>query len=239
MKSRLNSLLIMALVLSVSKNIECSTLLSPQAGYPESRLADTLAERVHRNFFKINPVQIMFSEIPISFEHFYKQKSSVQYQAGFIFPFRKSPGEQLLETFGSNGTADESLYRTSPFNSYGLSLKLELREYKRFLYYAFQFMFKFTTYKNQTMEVWDGSRTLDQTESKFSTVFGIGMMLGHQIYRGNFVIEWYSGVGLRLRTISVKDIHQSYFAHQYYKDPVEKTNFYPFLNNGIRIGFKL
>jgi hypothetical protein len=46
---------------------------------------------------KINPLQILFSEIPVSFEIYRLRRLSLQIQVGYIFPARNSLREKFFE----------------------------------------------------------------------------------------------------------------------------------------------
>src|SRR5664280_228929 len=192
--------------------------------------ADSTAAHVSFGAIKINPIQLLFNEIPVSFEMDLQHERSVQFQVGFIFPSAKK--YILRNLFESNGTnADASSkgllsYRQSPYNNYGFSFKLEFRKYGRYFYSGPQLMYKNSFYKNVVFEVYGGGITLNQTESKFSNIFGIGYVLGHQNDSGDLVYDWYGSVGFRVRSMAVTIYSNS-------KETI--TSFYPFINLGLRI----
>src|SRR5664280_942927 len=69
--------------------------------------ADSTAAHVSFGAIKINPIQLLFNEIPVSFEMDLQHERSVQFQGGFIFPSAKK--YILRNLFESNGTnADAS-----------------------------------------------------------------------------------------------------------------------------------
>jgi hypothetical protein len=195
---------------------------------------------------KINPFQTLFCEIPVSFEAFHKVDKSIQFQLGFIFPIDEHSIGLLFESMGTNGTATNKgpfSYRTSPYNNSGLSFKIEFRKYRRSFYSAPQLMYKYCFYKETSFPVFSGNITRYQTESKFSNIFGFGFIIGRQSNNHNLVFDWYGGVGLRQRFMSVKIIkieNPAYNAGTVYPNRKENINsFYPFINIGLRIGIKL
>lgn len=201
-----------------------------------------------RNFriLKVNPFQTLFCEIPVSFEAFYKQKSSIQFQLGFIFPLpEKSELREFLVGLGHNYSdynSEKYFYRRNPYCNHGLSFKIEFRKYVRHFYYAPQLMYKFCFYKEATFPVYSNSITVNQTESKFSNIFGLGFIIGHQSCYRNLVIDMFGGVGLRQRYMSVTVIKIQNPWHNTEIYPNTKENFdsfYPFVNFGYRFGFKL
>jgi len=205
---------------------------------------DSIAGEKSYRIIKINPIQIFFSEIPVSFEVFLQEKISLQIQMGFIFPFNKeSYMRKFIEEMGQNGEAKSGgifSYRTSPYNNYGLSFKLEFRKYGKYFYYGPQYMYKNCFYNNTTFSISEGGTSRDQTESKFSNIFGVGYILGRQSYAGNFVFDWYGGVGLRLRSMSVTVSKIEYTSSIIYPNKKDTFNsVYPFINIGLRIGIKM
>lgn len=238
-------LLIVILLFSFNDNCLSNTLKSEVYADSGKNNPDSMTNRRSVKIIKINPTQLFFSEIPVSFEYFYKQKSSVQFQLGFIFPINEQmPQRHLFESMGKNGnaTSDGLLsYRTSPYNNWGLSFKLELREYRRFLYYGAQFMYKYCFYKEATFPLNSMSITIDQTESKFSHIFGLGFIMGRQFEAGKMVFDGYSGAGFRVRSMSVTILKISDPPRPvtYPNKKEEFSSVYPFINFGLRIGIKL
>jgi len=224
-----------------------SDTLKSKMGDEFDNKKDSIQDYTDLKILKINPNQFLFSEIPISFEVFHKLKSSTQFQLGFIFPYNQEfPPRHLFESYGRNGNASSKgllSYRNSPYNSYGLSLKIEFRKYGRYLYYAPQIMYKYCFYNKETFPVDLVSATWDQTESKSSNIFGLGFMIGRQSYHGSYIIDRYVGFGFRARSLSYRIIAITNPWHpEYNKYPNEERNsfsFYPFVNLGIRIGVKL
>ena len=208
---------------------------------------DTIEGRISFAIIKINPFQIILSEIPVSFEYDLPHERSLQFQIGYIFPYiKESVFMKLFESSGRNGDAtSEGLfsYRKSPFNNNGLSFKLEYRKYGKNLYYASQLMYKYCFYKKTTFPVFGGGVTLNQTESKYSNIFGLGFIMGKQYDKGDYVLDWYGGIGLRLRSMSVTILeiqNPAYTTYTVYPNTQENiTSFYPFINFGLRIGIRL
>jgi hypothetical protein len=205
---------------------------------------DSIINQRHFGIIKINPLQTFFCEIPVSFETFRKGNRSTQFQIGFLFPFKEHYIGKLFESMGANGTASTQglfSYRKSPFNNHGLSFKIEFRKYGRYLYYAPQLMYKFCFYKDVTFPVFESFRTIDQTESKFSNIFGSGLIIGRQSNKHNLIFDWYAGAGLRLRSISVRILKiEDSPRPVLYPDSKEICySFYPFINIGLRLGIKL
>ena len=224
---------------------------------------DSIAGKRAFGTLKVNPLQIIFSEIPVSLEIYRLQRLSLQIQIGYILTARNSTMESLFESWGPEGTAKSDgllSYRTSPYNNDGgINIKIEFRKYKHVLssdrnkpygsaYIATQVMYKYSYYRNLTFTKKDGTGggdfTYYQRESKNSHVFGFGLMFGYQSCHGKFVTDLYGGFGLRIRAISAK-IHEisEYWnrpGYPLYPNTIEsKTSVYPFVNVGIRMGFEL
>lgn len=208
--------------------------------------ADT-SHQQHFRIIKINPFQILFFEIPFSFETFHKLNKSTQYQLGFIFPLSEDSElrRELLDIrYNSTSSNEEDYsYRKSPFYNYGLSFKIEFRKYGRHLYYAPQLMYKNCFYKEAIFPIHGAGVTLNQTESKKSNIFGLGLILGKQSYNGNMVFDWYGGIGLRHRSMSIRILkieNPAFLAGTSYPDREKNyRSVYPFINFGLRLGFKM
>jgi hypothetical protein len=206
---------------------------------------DTIAVRVSFGAIKINPIQLLFNEFPVSFEWGFSRERSVQFQLGYIFPSAKNYSfRKLFETTGSNADASsEGLfsYRNSPYNNNGLSLKIEFRKNGRYAYYGPQIMYKYCFYKEATFPIYNGSITRDITESKYSNIFGIGYFLGRQWDNDGLIFDFYSGIGFRLRLMSVTTVKivDSPRPVSYPNTTENFSSFYPFINLGLRIGVKL
>jgi hypothetical protein len=207
---------------------------------------DSASKSKNSYILKFNPVQIILSEFPVSFERINFKNSGLQFQLGYIFPKSKdSRARQLFENMGDNGTAtDEGLlsYRQSPFNSSGFSLKIELRTYKLNNYVGMQMLYKNTFYKKSVFPVFMGTVTNDVTESKTSNIFGTGFVFGHQYYEDVFVVDWYGTIGFRIRSMNVRTIMIDYSGPQKSYFPNSLDNYmsvYPYINMGIRLGIKL
>jgi hypothetical protein len=223
--------------------------------------ADSIPEKRAFGTLKINPIQPIFSEIPVSIEVYRTPKRSMQFQLGFIFPRRNSKMNQTA--FNSNGeegmATDKGLYsyRRSPFNNdFGINLKTEFRTYSREInspqptnhnksfYYAPQLTYKFCFYKDQTFAMHYNGFSHYQTESKNSNILGIGIMIGIQSYNHGFVTDLYGGLGFRCRSMSVRinEIYNPYplpGATIYPNTNNNDVSFYPFVNLGVRLGFDL
>jgi hypothetical protein len=223
--------------------------------------ADSIPEKRAFGTLKINPIQLIFSEIPVSFEIYRTPKRSLQFQVGFIFPRRDSKMNQTA--FNSNGeegmATDKGLfsYRRSPFNNdFGINLKTEFRIYsreinspqttnhKKSFYYAPQLTYKFCFYKDQTFAMHYSGFSHYQTESKYSHILGIGIMIGIQSYNHSLITDWYGGLGFRSRTMSVT-VNKIYSPDSrpdstiYPNTTSDDVSFYPFVNFGMRMGFEL
>ncbi len=201
---------------------------------------DSVPGRRPFGIIKVNPVQPLFGEIPLSFELFRHKERSVQFQIGLIFPFpAKSFERRIFEESGDNGEVTSSglfSYRKSPYNNYGLSFKLEFRKYGRYFYRGPQIMYKNCFYKNSLFSIYNGY----QTESKFSNIIGFGYILGRQNNKGNIVLDWYGCIGIRGRVMAVKVKQIEYPYVTFYPNSTNYiTTFYPFINFGLRIGIKL
>jgi hypothetical protein len=220
--------------------------------------ADSLSEKRAFGTLKFNPVQAVFSEIPVSLEIYRKDRFSLQIQAGYIFSSKKSPFKPLFESWGTEATASDGYllsYRRSPFNNDGgVNIKIEFRKYKHPLnrnsyysssYFAPQLMYKFTQYDHQKFTIKHGTDfTFYQTESKHSSSFGLGIIFGHQYRFEKFILDNYAGFGLRLTSIKcrINEI-STYFPRPgwpYYPNTLEsQSRIYPFVNLGLRFGFEI
>ena len=222
---------------------------------------DSIPEKRAFGTLKINPIQPVFSEIPVSFEIFRTPKSSLQFQVGFIFPRRKSwMNQNAFTSNGEEGMATDKgpySYRRSPFNNdFGINLKTEFRIYsreinssqktdhKKSFYYAPQLTYKFCFYKDQTFGMHYSGLPHYQTESKYSHILGIGIMFGIQSYNHRLITDWYGGLGFRCRTMSVtiNKIYSPYDGRNtiiYPNTTSKDVSFYPFVNLGLRMEFEL
>ena len=178
-------------------------------------------------------------------EFFGANSTSFQLQVGYIFPRYNAPLQQMMEMQGEEGMAtNEGIfsYRTSPYNNYGVSTKIEFRKYGKRNYYAFQMMYKYCFYDYLTYELHGGGMAYNQTESKDSNICGMGFMLGRQSEEARVVTDWYFGGGLRFRTINIV-VHELAPVGRpigpVYPDKKEYiTSIYPFVNLGLRIGYR-
>jgi hypothetical protein len=134
-------------------------------------------------------------------------------------------------------------YRYSPFSSDGISFKLEYRKYAGISYRSFQLMYKYSYYKEAVYtcratgnDVAHGEHTI--TESKYSSVIGLGYFLGLQKQTRHFVFDWYGGIGIRYRVINFETMKVEYENRINY-GPYKQTvkSFYPFINLGLRLGY--
>ena len=212
---------------------------------PDELYGDTILGDVSFGSIKFNPIQILFNEIPVSLEVDLPHDNSMQFQLGFIYPSSENSGlRKVFESMGPNGDATSDglfSYRKSPYNNYGLSFKFELRSYGKILYFGPQFMYKYCFYKEATFPIFNGSITRDITESKYSNILGFGFVFGRQSDKGEIVYDWYGGFGVRLRLMSVTTVKivDSPRPVSYPNTRENFTSFYPFINLGVRIGFKL
>lgn len=205
--------------------------------------SDSIRGTVTAAVLKINPIQYLFSEIPVSFEFFLpKERSSVQLQIGYIFSLgQKAP----FQNMGPEGEAtDEGLfsYRISPYNNHGINVKIELRKYGKHLYYGPQLMYKNCFYKNLGFDISGGMISKRQTENKFSNIIGLGFVIGRQTEDAKICFDWYAAFGLRVRSISVTVLKVVYYdarlTTSYPNESENISSVYPFLNLGVRIGFR-
>jgi hypothetical protein len=211
----------------------------------EELYSDTILGDVSFGSIKFNPIQLIFNEIPVSLEIDLPHDNSMQFQLGFIYPSSQNSGlRKVFESMGPNGDATSDglfSYRKSPYNNYGLSFKLEFRSYGKTLYFGPQFMYKYCFYKEATFPIFNGSITRDITESKYSNILGFGFIFGRQSDNGELVYDWYGGLGFRIRLMSVTTVKivDSPRPVSYPDTSEDFTSFYPFINLGVRIGFKL
>jgi hypothetical protein len=229
----------------VSSILACKPEKSVVFQSQNANFSDTIAARVSFGAIKINPLQLLFNEFPVSFEMDISREWSIQFQIGYIFPSSKNNGfRHLFESNGPNADASsEGLfsYRNSPFNNHGLSFKIEFRKNGRSAYYGPQIMYKRSFYKEDTFPIYNGSITRDITESKYSNIFGIGYFLGRQWDNRELVFDFYTCIGLRLRQMSVTTVKivDSPRPVSYPNTTENFSSFYPFINLGLRIGVKL
>ena len=211
------------------------------AGRPEGK--DTTIASPSYLIVKINPYQYVLSEIPVSIEYLSGNNQSIQVQLGFIIPkSRDFFAESFFEMNGDNGTASPEgifSYRNTPFLNNGFSLKIEFKNYHDRYYFAPQVMIKHYSYSHLTFPVFSGSITVDQEESRIANVAGLGCILGQQRSDGNLTYEWYTGAGIRFRSMNT-NVHQIYLPTGYktVNKFYPKASIYPFINLGIRIGFR-
>lgn len=205
---------------------------------------DTTNQNIQNSYlrvFKLNPVQLASGELPVSWEVFRSKKESIQFQVGILIPFfEKIPN--IIASILPPPSSNLISCRNMPYLSYGLSSKIELREYGKRGYFALQFMYKYSAYNNVPFTVWKidaGYENHQQIESKSAHIIGLGFMMGRQVYKGRFVIERYWGPGLRLRMVN------GVITAMKYPNPMGRiemnktfnyTSVYPFLNLGIRFG---
>lgn len=220
---------------------------SDRGGLYYRTFADSIKRENPFLAIKINPFQFVFNEIPVSIEYIFNQKSSLQFQVGYIFPSaRGSFPRKLFEEIGTGGTTTDIHvlnYRRSPYNNHGLSFKLELRGTGKNLYYAPQLMYKHTYYNEEIFQIFS-SIPLNQTESKTSDILGLGFMMGRQSYEEFLVLDWYGGLGLRINftSLTVLKVENPYTPGHPLSSEPRNEDFrwvYPFLNFGLRIGIKL
>ena len=203
---------------------------------------DSIRGSVTCAVFKINPLQLLFSEIPVSFELFLPHEMSIQLQAGYIFPM--GGGKTPFENMGPEGEAtDEGLlsYRINPYNNRGVNVKFEFRKYGKHIYFGPQLMYKNCFYKNLDFNISEGTISKKQTENKTSNIIGIGFVVGSQSDGYNLIFDWYAAIGLRKRSMSVTVLKVEYYnalhSTSYPNESENISSVYPFLNLGVRIGF--
>ena len=141
---------------------------------------------------KFDPLQVILScEIPVALEVYLSQRSSLQIQAGYVFPApENSIRRGIYESYGENGNAATGgifYYRNSPYNNDGsFDIKTELRLFFKPIgtdriygykssYLAFQVMYKYCYYDN--LSVYLGSPySYRQTESKKANIYGFAVI---------------------------------------------------------------
>ena len=83
-----------------------------------------------------------------------------------------------------------------------------------------------------------------RTESKYSHILGIGIMIGIQSHNHSLITDWYAGLGFRSRAMSVT-INKIYSPDDWSNTTIypnttnNDVSFYPFVNLGVRLGFEL
>jgi hypothetical protein len=202
---------------------------------------DSISQKVQNSslrVLKFNTIQIAFGEMPVSWEVFLGEKLSIQYQIGILIPiFRKVPS--VMDLFPPS---DMTSRRTMPFVSYGISSKIELRKYGKDSYFALQGMYKYSAYNNLSITIWDSDPTyesFEQFESKTSYILGIGIIMGRQKYMNDRVHDLYCGFGFRLRKLNGFILARKYpspAGRHEIDAPFHNSEFYPFINFGIRFG---
>jgi hypothetical protein len=242
MKIPLMIILVVIFFLSVIR-VGFGNTLKKTIDYEIYSKTDSDLNHVNLKILKVNPIQAFFCEIPVSLEIFQKLKKSTQIQLGLILPMNIDFTQLFFGSPDNNTSTGLFSYRTSPFNNYGLSFKIEFRKYRRFLYYAPQLMYKYCFYNKEVFHIKPSGITLNKIESKSSNIFGLGFMIGRQSYYGPVIIDRYAGVGLRIRSLSYRIIEiENPWHSEYNTYPNEEKNlvsFYPIINLGIRIGIKL
>lgn len=228
----------------------------PPLTFKQNDRKDSIPNKRAFGALKISPVQPVFSEIPLSFEVYMSRQKSLQIQVGYIYT---GPEYVKLSDWGEDGTdINEGIlsYRTNPYNNdEGINIKIEFRKYKNPLvsyrnvkcksfYYAPQIMYKYCFYNDQTHCIkYNHQFCYYLTESKDANIFGFGIMIGNQSFRRKSVIDFYGGLGLRVRlntiTISKRYEYWGPFRTTYPNSKDIYTSFYPFVNLGLRFGFEL
>lgn len=234
------------ILLSVCLSATGNNSADSTAGYPATSALNLnpLTGKKYLLVAKVSTLQVLFSEAPFSLEIFLHDDLSMQFQAGIVFPLERDHFlEQFFQSGGKNSTASPSgliSYRTSPYNSHGLSFKYEMRKYYYNFYVAPQAMYKFTYYNDYVFDVYRDNTKVKQTESKRSSIAGLGLMLGRQTYFLRQATDWYIGLGLRARKINarvLKEQYQTVSQEVLYPDSHEmKFSVYPFFNFGFRTG---
>jgi hypothetical protein len=237
-------------------------------GFPKSLVpvsdADTVKEsKGERRAFgniKTDPLQLILScEIPISFEVYLSQRSSLQVQAGYIFPARENSVRRgIYESYGENGNASTDgmfYYRNCPYNNDGaFDIKTEFRMFFNSVtqydgvphkspYFALQFMYKYCYYDH--LSVYLGSPySYKQTESKKSSIYGFALVFGRQKYiNRTLVTDLYGGIGFKISGINytilgISPPQPPSSPHKVGQTGTENiTSLY--LSFGLRIGFEL
>jgi hypothetical protein len=217
---------------------------------------DTVPEKRSFGTLKINPLQILASEIPVSLEMYLPGEMSLQVQIGYIFPTKKI-ADWLESTGPGGGVALKGLfdYRIIPYNNNGgVNFKIEFRKYFRSIassshapyqvfYLAPQLTYKYCYYNNQTFLLDPNGIPYYQKESKDSNIFGFGFMLGRQSCWDRFVTDWYAGVGFRNREIKnvINDRWMYYNQYPVYSgtETEYQNSFYLIVNFSVRFGFEL
>ena len=202
---------------------------------------DTIIKKIQNSSLRVlkyNPIQIALGEIPVSWEVFKGGEKSIQFQIGILIPVLRSASG----SFFPSPTTHLISIRTMPYYSYGISSKIELRQYKEKSYFAIQGMYKYSAYNNVSFTIWDSNpiyESFDQIESKSSHIIGLGFMIGRQVYYERSVIDKYMGFGVRLR------IFDGVIKAQEFGSPAGRiemnqhfnySSIYPFVNFGIRFG---
>jgi hypothetical protein len=244
--------------------ILCSSFCgsSPGCSGPVS-YADTLKwpEEEKRSFgnIKTDPFQIILScEIPVSFEIYLSQSSSLQIQAGYIFPARENALRRgIYEGQGDENATTEGMfyYRNCPYNNDGgIDLKTEVRKYfysvteyngvtHKSPYFALQVMYKYCYYDHLSVSL-GNPYAYQQTESKKSTIYGFALIFGRQKYiNRTSVTDLYGGIGFKTSGIDHTILGISPPQPPYF--PVkpgqtgEENILSLYLSFGLRIGFVL
>lgn len=217
--------------------------IAKYAAYPTLN-SDPVTGKIYSFVIKVSTLQVLYSEAPFSVEIFMHHNFSMQFQAGIIFPLERDHFlEQFFQSGGKNASASPKgliSYRTSPYNSHGISLKYELRKYYGNSYIASQLMYKYSYYDNSVFDIYKDNIAVKQTESKNSSVGGLGVMFGRQTYFMKQATDWYIGVGIRARQVNamvLKDQYQDAHSEIVYPNSLEtKFSIYPFINFGFRTG---
>lgn len=208
---------------------------------------------------KFDPFQVLLSsEIPLSFEIYISQKTSLQVQVGYVFPARKeSLRRKLYESVGENGNAKTDgmfYYRDCPYNNDGsIDIRTELRLFFKPIvndrnyvykssYFAFQAMYRYYYYDN--LSVYLGSPfSYNQTESKKANVYGLAFILGKQVCVSSLITDLYGGIGFKTSKINYTILGISPSQPPWFSKKPGQTGkqsiFSLYLSFGLRIGFEL
>lgn len=232
--------LVLLFVLVITGNNACGMPGGPGSRHDElfgnEVNSDPLTGLKYRFAIKVNTLQVLFCEAPVAFEMFGRNNKSLQVHAGIIFPLEDDSFLQdFFRSSGDNGTASEKglfSYRVSPYNNHGLSFRYEFRTYVNGYYIGPQVTYKFLNYDDASFHVFSEGELITRKESKFSRIFGLGLMAGRQTYFGRQVTDFYAGIGLRYRTMDI-DITSPENENKSIR------SYYPFFNIGFRTGIVL
>jgi hypothetical protein len=183
-----------------------------------------------KNFLKVNIAKLVHLEVAAAYERRIGTRVSWETEVGYQFGIRSADAHynNSYPLYNYNGLT----FLTYPkFYLKGTRIYLGIAALYKYLY--------FTDVRTSFHHAGgEGGALEDQTRHDF----GLSIRVGNMKRNGNFIVDWYIGLGYKIALIHAVD-HGSYFYHDsmdYHEyDMPEVSDFYlfmPIVNAGIKIG---